>query len=197
MHRLNLRMVEAMDATLARESVLLAKVSAMETSNAKVHAEMLELKEKGILERKEDLTADLGTAFYNCILDIVDPKCHFRDWAQFADQKLYAEESAIMQQTDEDERNWCRDLKVLEKYRWHKKVIDAVLTLGVSIANFSEIVDTKHERNGHRHVSIRSDRRRGINRSNLKKVKKEYDSLKVECSSTYDDAFDAIADALE
>lgn len=107
------------------------------------------------------------------------------------------EEGAIMEETEEDDRDWCRDLEVLKKYRWHNKVIEAVFSLNVSILHFADVVDTKHERNGNRHVSIRSDRRRGVNQSKLRKVKKEYDSLKLECSSTYDEAFDAIAAALK
>ena len=194
---MNSRMIDIMDKAVDRRVALIDEMNAMTESYAKMHVEMMALKKKAILARKEDLMADVVTTLYNCILDLVDPKCRFRNWTQFYDEKLYAEESAIMEETEEDDRDWHRDLEVLTKYHWHSEVIQAVFSMDISIVHFSDVIDTYYNLNGQHPVSIRPDRRRGVNQSNLREVKKEYDSLKLECSSTYDEAFDAIAAALK
>lgn len=190
MQRDAMKVVQRFDEVQASHMALEARLMTMETK-------LTELQDRENTIDKLNIIADTVTAFFNKILDAIDPHWKFSTWEAFMrSEECRKEAAAIREQTKTRRYDWWKHADTLKKFKWHKKVIKEVEKAGLPLRSFSILLAEKKIRNECHH-DIRSDRTEPIDLDALYDVLERFDKLAESSpSEEVDEAFHLLVQSL-
>ena len=122
LHRKNLKVVQRADAIQASHTHLEVQIK-------KVNDELDAIKAKQNTSSKLNIIADTVAAFFNEILDEIDPNRIFKSWKEFmSSEECLNESEAIRKKAKVARYDWYQHADICKYFKWHKKDIKAVIT---------------------------------------------------------------------